>query len=109
MKRNEVQFAAPAATMAADHVVGLVRQARLARGWTVAALAERARVSTATLKRIEAGSVGTSLGAWLSVPEPLGLLRLVSDMRDPASEALLDDTRAKRGCRRAASAVDLDF
>lgn len=108
MRRAEAQFSAPAAVAAAAHLGQLIRQARLARGWTVAELAERTRVSTATLKRIEAGSVSASLGAWLSVLEPFGLLRAIAQLSDPTSAALLDETRAKRGRRRRTDA-DLDF
>ena len=40
--------------------------------------------------------------------ELLGLLRLINGLRDPTSEAVLNETRAKRP-RRAGKAVDLDF
>jgi transcriptional regulator with XRE-family HTH domain len=108
MRRNEQQFASPAVEAGADHLGHVVRQARLARRWTQAALAERARVSLATLKRIESGSISASLGAWLGVMEQVGLLSLVRQLRDPASEALLNDTRVKRG-RQPRPRDDLDF
>lgn len=108
MRRNEALFATPLAGQTAGHLAALVRTARLARGWTQSALAERARVSVATLKRIEAGSVSASLGAWLSVMEPLGLLPRLAALNDPVSQALLDETRTKRS-RRPLSARDLDF
>ena len=107
MQRRESDFATPAAQRTAAHLGGLVRQARLARAWTQQALAERARISLATLKRLEGGAVEVSLGGWLSVLECLGLLPLLGELRDPASAAVLDATRTQRA--RARKRDDLDF
>lgn len=107
MRRKESDFATPAATQVAAHLGALVRQARLARSWTQKGLAERARVSLATLKRMEGGAVEVSLGGWLAVFESLGLLPLIAALRDPASAALLDQTRAKRA--RHGRREELDF
>jgi len=98
----------PRSDAAARHLGALVRQGRLARQWTIAELAERARIGTATLKRVEKGSPSVSLGVWLSVFELVGLLPLVTRMEDPAAAALLDETRRKRA-RRRTTATDLDF
>lgn len=108
MKRQESTFASPPAEAAGRHLGALVRQARIARNWTLAELAERARVSLATIKRIEGGSLSTSLGAWLAVLERVGLLHRLAELRDPASEALLNETRAKRPRGKSAK-TDLDF
>lgn len=108
MKRQESAFASPPAEATGRHLGALVRQARIARRWTMAELAERARVSLATLKRIEGGSLSTSLGAWLAVLERVGLMSRLAELRDPASEALLNATRAKRPRGRPAGS-DLDF
>lgn len=107
MRRKEFDFATPAAQATAAHIGELVRQARLARAWTQQALAERARISLATLKRMEGGAVEVSLGGWLSVFECLGLLPLLRELRDPASAALLDATRTQRA--RSRKRDDLDF
>lgn len=107
MRRKESDFATPAARHAAIHLGGLVRQARLARSWTQQDLAERARISLATVKRMEGGAVEISLGGWLSAFECLGLLPLLGTLRDPASAALLDATKAQRA--RPAQRDDLDF
>jgi transcriptional regulator with XRE-family HTH domain len=93
---------------AARHLGALVRQARLARGWTLAELAERSRVSLATTKRIERGASSASLASWLLVFERLGLLPKLQSLEDPASEALLNQTRAQRARRKSAK-PDLDF
>mgnify|MGYP003560762378 FL=1 len=107
MRRNETDFATPATSKAAGHLGGLVRQARLARSWTQQGLAERARISLATLKRMEGGAVEVSLGGWLAVFESLGLVPLFSALRDPASATLLAKTRAKRA--RQGQRDNLDF
>ena len=107
MRRKEIEFTAPAASKAAAHFGDLVRQARLARSWTQRGLAERARISLATLKRMEGGAVEVSLGGWLAVFESLGLLSLLTTLHDPASAALLDATKAKRA--RRGQRDDLDF
>ncbi len=108
MKRQESEFANPAAEATGRHLGLLVRQARLARQWTQAELAERSRVSMATLKRIEAGALSTSLGAWLAVLERVGLMSRLAELGDSTSEALLNETRAKRS-RRSPAKTDLDF
>lgn len=107
MRRREADFASPAVLQTAVHFGGLVRQARLARSWTQQGLAERARISLATLKRMEGGAVEVSLGGWLAVFESLGLLSLFGALRDPASAALLDTTKARRA--RPGQRDDLDF
>jgi transcriptional regulator with XRE-family HTH domain len=108
MKRKAVSFTSGPAAAAARHLGGLVRQARLARRWTIAELAERARIGTATLKRVEKGAVSVSMGVWLSAFESLGLLSLLTRLEDPASTALLNETRMKRARRKRVPA-DLDF
>jgi transcriptional regulator with XRE-family HTH domain len=86
----------------------LVKQARLARAWSQAELAERARISPPTMHRIERGAVETSLGAWLAVMERVGLISKLAELSDPVSDALMADTRAKRP-RRKSAPDDLDF
>lgn len=108
MRRKETSFATPAALQAGRHLGALVKQARLARGWSQAELAERARISAPTMHRIERGAVETSLGAWLAVLERVGLLPRLAAIDDPASKAVLDETRAQRP-RRKRAPVDLDF
>lgn len=107
MRRIEADYATPAGLGTAQHLARLVKNARIARGWSQASLAERARLSPATMSRIEQGSVGASLGAWLAVFERLGLLSKIDQLSDPASEAILDSTRARHPLRSKTS--DLDF
>lgn len=107
MRRKEADFASAPVSRAAEHLGNLVRQARLARSWTQRDLAERARISLATLKRLEGGAVEVSLGGWLSVFENLRLLSLFGTLRDSASAALLDTTKTQRVRPRRRD--DLDF
>lgn len=107
MSRPEAQFVTPAAKAVALHLGSLVRQARLSRGWSQAAAAERARVSRLTWIRVEKGIAQVSLGACLSIFEVVGLLPLLAVLDDPASRAVLDATRATDP--RATRMTDLDF
>ena len=107
MRRREADFSTAAVRNTAQHLGGLIRQARLARHWSQAALAERARVSKPTLSRIENGAVEPAIGLWLSVMEALGLLALLDRVQDPGSAAFLDETRKQRARPRARD--DLDF
>lgn len=84
-----------------------MRSARFARGWSQDSLAERARVSPATMNRLEQGGVSVALGTWLSAFERLGLLSKLDQLRDPVSEAILERTDTKRPICSKPS--DLDF
>ncbi|WP_369925608.1 helix-turn-helix domain-containing protein [Xanthomonas sp. NCPPB 2632] len=108
MRRDEQLFALPQVVRVGSHLAGLVKTARLARGWSQVELAERARISAPTMTRLEKGVVSASLGTWLSVFDALGLLRLFERLEDRASDALLDETRAKRPVR-SSTRDDLDF
>lgn len=107
MRRRESDFASEDTNATARHLGELVRQARLARAWSQAGLAERSGVSKATLSRIEKGAVEPSLGLWLAVLGALGLTYALRDVRDRVSEALLDRTRTQRARPRRRD--DLDF
>ncbi|WDM67886.1 helix-turn-helix transcriptional regulator [Xanthomonas cucurbitae] len=107
MRRLETAYATSASQQTAQHLATLVKNARIARGWSQLNLAERARISPATMSRIEQGNLGASLGTWLAVFERLGLLAKFAQLRDPASEAILDSTRAKRPLR--SNTPDMDF
>lgn len=96
MKRKEADFATPSTDGAAQHLARLVRQARIARGWSQAALAERARISAPTMHRIEKGGIESSLGAWLAVFECLGLIGKITEIEDATSAAIIESTQRKR-------------
>lgn len=50
-----------------------MRLARAERGWTQTKMAERLRVSAATIKKIEAGAPGTDFGTIIKACHLLGL------------------------------------
>lgn len=77
----------------------LVRQARLLEYRTLKTVALDARVSVATVKRIEAGSLGVSLASWFAVLETVSLLQRVAAIRDPIAQAVLEGIGARRGGR----------
>lgn len=107
MRRSTTDYATPAAQKTAKHLGEMVRSARLARGWSQESLAERARVSPATMNRLEQGGVNVALGTWLAALERLGLLSKLDQLRDPVSEAILEGTKTRRPIRSKPS--DLDF
>lgn len=107
MRRSVSQAVTPAVAATATHLGALVRQARLARRWTQATVAERAKLSKPTYVRLERGGVEVSLGAWLSVLDVLGLLGAIDEIRDPASEIRLKQSQAQRA--RPRTRQDLDF
>ena len=106
MKRVASDYNTPQEIATAMHLAGLVKTARLARGWSQAELAERARISPATMSRIEKGAVGSTLGAWLSVINRLGLLSLMSNLADPASAAIVDSTKTNRPINTPDTSLD---
>ena len=108
-KCTETRFATPAVTRQAKLLGQRVRQARQARLWSQVELAERARTSADTIKRLEQGSVAVSLGAWFGVLERLGLLTQLDTVQDPAACALLLDALPKRVRKRKLPPDTLDF
>jgi len=90
-----------------------IRAARQARGWTMAEAADRALISLATYKRIEAGDPAVASGLLLQVIFQMGLLKQLASSIAPASdelgEALRRETASKRIRKPNAERVDNDF
>ncbi len=88
-----------------------VRTARLRRGWTVSALAQKAGINRNTLSAIEHGKLGTSISSLVSVLWVLGLddgLETIADPdRDLHGKALEASRRPERA--RSAASGDYDF
>jgi transcriptional regulator with XRE-family HTH domain len=59
-----------------------IRDARRRRRITMALLAERARITVDTLKRIEKGNPATSIGGYASVLYSLGMIDRLKDIAD---------------------------
>jgi transcriptional regulator with XRE-family HTH domain len=107
MKIKGASTVTPRGQRATKHLAGLVQRARLARNLTQADLAERARVSPGSIHRLERAEPGIALWVWLNAMEALGLLGLLEELRDPATEAMLDATASKRA--GSARTPDLHF
>lgn len=91
----------PAGVAAALQKVGRdIRDARRRRRLTMALVAERAMVSSATLSRIEHGDAGVGIGAYAGVLHALGMLSLLRDAvdlsRDEVGQALDVERLPKR-------------
>jgi transcriptional regulator with XRE-family HTH domain len=79
-----------------------IRDARVRRRLTAAIIAERARIDPATLRRIEHGMPGASLGALATVLFVLGLADRLADVADASSDSVgraLDDERLPKRVR----------
>jgi transcriptional regulator with XRE-family HTH domain len=63
-----------------------LREARYRRRLTAAVVAERAFTSRPTLRRIEAGDTGVSMGIYAAVLQAVGLLDRVADLAAPARD-----------------------
>lgn len=101
MRRTETRFTTPSAHGLAGRLGAAIKAARLARNWRQADFAERARISLATAKRIEAGDVAVGLSSWLSAFEVLGLLRLLEPAGQLDSDRLGTSLRHRQARQRA--------
>jgi len=107
MKTPAQDFTSRMALQTAKHLGQLVRDARLARRMTQRELAERARSSEPTVRRLEKGGAAVAMGTWLSVMEHVGLLPLLNTLRDERTEALLAERKVKR--TRRSTPDDMEF
>jgi transcriptional regulator with XRE-family HTH domain len=63
-----------------------IREARRRRGLPAEVVAERAFTSRPTLRRIEAGDTGVSIGIYAAVLQALGLLDGLGQLADPGRD-----------------------
>jgi transcriptional regulator with XRE-family HTH domain len=101
MRRPEANFASPVSASVAVQLGHAIRLARLGRNLTQADFAERARVSIATLQRIERGDPAVSFTSWLSAMEAGSLLPLLKAAADPHADARGSAQRQLEQRRRA--------
>ena len=101
MRRPEAAFASPRSASVAAYLGRAIRLARLGRNLTQADFAERARVSIATLQRIERGDPAVSFTSWLSAMEASGLLPALKAVADPGLDALGVAQRQREERKRA--------
>lgn len=111
MRRPEANFASPLSATVAVQLGEAVRTSRLSRNLTQSDFAERARMSVATLQRIERGDPAVSFTSWLSAMEAGSLLAALQNATELAVES---NSRARvmeprrRASRPALNASSLD-
>lgn len=84
-----------------------LRAHRIDRGWTIAAAAERLLCSPTTLRALEAGRPGTSIGLLLNALWLLGQVDTL-DLVAPAPTGLTANRRVRRAAGKTAKGVISD-
>jgi DNA-binding XRE family transcriptional regulator len=87
MRRPEAKFASPMSASVATQLGHAIRYARLGRNLTQEDFAQRARVSIATLQRIERGDPAVSFTSWLSAMEASSLLPVLKAAAQASADA----------------------
>jgi transcriptional regulator with XRE-family HTH domain len=106
------QHAYPATVHEAAELLGAeIRQARIARRWTVRELAERAGISPATLQKVERGNPSVSLGTAFDVAVLVGVPLFYADSSRLADEAarIRRPTLLPRAVRHSGGELDNEF
>jgi len=86
-----------------------IRDARRRRRIPTSVMAERALMSRTTLNKIEKGDPGVRLGMYATVLFVLGMTERLSDVADPAHDAIglrLQEERLPQRIRRPASSKE---
>jgi HTH-type transcriptional regulator/antitoxin HipB len=111
----QLKTASPLVLQAATQLGEAVRRARLARNFTRADFAARARMSDVTLKRIERGDASVGFSFWLSALEAASLLYLLTKPADPAADTTgaaqrrLEERKRATGTKRRHRSVGGDY
>ncbi len=111
MRRPEASFASPLSASVAAQWGEAVRAARLHRNLTQADFAQRARMSIATLQRVERGDTAVSFTSWLSAMEAGALLPALQAAAESAVQShgparVVEPRQRASRPRRQASALD---
>jgi transcriptional regulator with XRE-family HTH domain len=102
MKASRSQSALPLSVQRAMRKLGAdISTARRRRNMTVELMAERAFVGRNTITRVERGDPGVSLGIYATVLFVLGMADRLTDLADPASDAVGLNLEAGRLPQRA--------
>ncbi|MGO9267983.1 MAG: helix-turn-helix domain-containing protein [Candidatus Binataceae bacterium] len=89
MQRNRIPSAPPIPVRRALNKLGHdIRDARRRRRIPVAILAQRASISRTTLRKVETGDPGVSLGTYATVLFVLGMTDHVADLADPKNDTV---------------------
>lgn len=101
MRRPEANFASPLSASVATQLGGAIRVARLGRNLTQGDFAQRARISLATLQRIERGDPAVSFTSWLSAMEASSLLSVLKAAAEPSADTVGSSRRQLEQRQRA--------
>ncbi|MFQ5705267.1 MAG: helix-turn-helix transcriptional regulator [Gemmatimonadales bacterium] len=86
-RRNITSLGAPAAVTSAIQQLGAnIATARVRRGLRQEDLAKKAGISKVTMNRIEAGALGTGIGAYTAVLWAMGLHHAVAALAHPEAD-----------------------
>lgn len=101
----------PTVHQAAELLGAEIRQARIARRWTVRELAERAGISTDTLQKVERGNPTVTLGTAFDLATLVGVPLFYADGSRLADEAarLRRPTLLPRAVRQRQQELDNEF
>ena len=88
-----------------------LKEARLRRNWTQLQTAEKAGLSESSVKKVEAGSVRITVGAYLSLLDVYGLPTALDEVLAPGTDTLGEAlargaTRRRAGGKRQQSAPE---
>lgn len=78
-----------------------LKEARLRRNWTQQQTAEKAGLSESSVKKVEAGSVRITVGAYLSLLDVFGMPTAFDQVLPPGSDSL-GEALARSATRRRA-------
>jgi transcriptional regulator with XRE-family HTH domain len=85
-----------------------IATARLRREWRQEDLAQKAGIHPNTLRKVEAGAIGTAVGAYAAALWALGLLDQLADVARPDRDAEGETLAAARLGERARASTTLD-
>lgn len=88
MQRPELNFATAETLKSATKLGAAIKQARLARNYNRTDFATRAKISPATLDRLEKGDVAVRFGAWLLALQFCNLLHLLDQASNVEADKL---------------------
>jgi transcriptional regulator with XRE-family HTH domain len=109
MPRTAFREPLPAAAEATlQRLGGVIRTARLRRGWTQASLARKGGVAIMTLRNAEMGRPGVTLGTYVALLWALNLQHLLEPLLDPAADREGLALSAPRATARASGPRTLD-
>ncbi|NOU26015.1 MAG: helix-turn-helix transcriptional regulator [Methylotenera sp.] len=96
MQRPELNLATTETLQSASKLGGAIKQARLARNFNRTDFATRAKISPATLDRIEKGDVAVRFGAWLLALQFCNLLHLLDQASNVDADKLGAHVRSQQ-------------